>query len=155
MKSTPLAPRALGTQGQIKAMRLAAAFIGLALAGCAMTEPTGDVAMTAPGPQTAAPAAAAPPPATPSATPSATPPTAAPAPPPAPAPRVPRATRGNAAPPPAPEPAAAPEEPMTRERASQICWGKYDDRRKKLSLDQRADLVDKCVRATMRGEKVN
>jgi hypothetical protein len=44
---------------------------------------------------------------------------------------------------------------MTHERASMICWSKHDDGRRKLSLDQRADLVDQCVKATMRGQKVN
>ena len=100
----------------------------LALAGCAGTEPGAD-ALSTPGPLA----------------------TAGPAPAPQPAAPPTRAIRDNARP--APTPAV--EEPMTRERASMICWSKYEDGRRKMSLDQRADLVDKCVKATMRGEKAN
>jgi hypothetical protein len=116
--------------------------LGFALLGCATNG--------ASTPQTVANAPAAAPAATPAAaTPAAAAPPAA-----TPAPAAPAAgPRRAAAPPRAPEPPPEPEEPMTHERAAQICWGKYQaDRR--LNLDQRADAVDKCVKATLRGEKV-
>ncbi len=132
----PELPRGADQRGTLNGMlaKCAAGLLFLlALAGCAGTEPGAD-ALSTPSPQATAAPAAAPQPAAP-------PPT--------------RAIRDNARP--APTPAAPPvvEEPMTRERASMICWSKYEDGRRKMSLDQRADLVDKCVKATMRGEKAN
>jgi len=151
--------------------------IGLMLGGCAVTDIGNDTTpMTSPQPQVAAPSQPAPQPGTApgyiapasapatAVAPAPVPPTAAaPAPsspPPAAAPPpsrrpVPAAARATTPPQAPPEPAAEPQEPMTHERASMLCWSKFEDGRKKLSLDQRADLVDKCVKATMRGEKVN
>ena len=37
------------------------------------------------------------------------------------------------------------EGPVTRERASAMCWMKYEQGRKDLPIDKRADLVNKCV----------
>ena len=133
-------------------MRVVTLLICLGLAGCAATsEPGGQTTLTS----VMAPQASAPPPAVaPQAT--AAPPTALPpAPQPTPA-HIPAAgppSRSAVATrppePPPPEPKAEPELPMTHERASSLCWMKYEDGRKKLTLDQRADLVDKCVKATM------
>lgn len=40
---------------------------------------------------------------------------------------------------------------MTHEKASTICWMRYEDAKLKLSLDKRADLVNQCVDDTLRG----
>ena len=45
---------------------------------------------------------------------------------------------------PAAQPAPEPEEPLTVERASATCWMTYE-RQRRLSLDARAALVDKCI----------
>jgi len=47
-----------------------------------------------------------------------------------------------------PEPDPEPEEAMTRERASGMCWMRYD--RSRASLDARMKLVDKCIDEKMR-----
>jgi hypothetical protein len=53
------------------------------------------------------------------------------------------------------EPAAAPDPvddgPMTHQKASALCWMKYEDGKVQLSLDKRADLVNQCVAETLRG----
>lgn len=113
---------------------------GLALPQISALEPApAPQAQQVPEPQVPAPQASAMVP-VPSA-----PPVAAP--PPAEEPKPVAAAARRAAPPPPPAP--EPQEPMTHERASAICWMKYEDGRRKLTLDQRADLVDKCVKATL------
>jgi len=77
-------------------------------------------------------------------TPAARPAAVAEAPQPAPAPQPVLAARPQPAAQPAPpEPDPEPEEPMTRERASGMCWMRYD--RSRASLDARMKLVDKCI----------
>jgi len=82
----------------------------------------------------------------------ATPPVAvaeAPAAQPAPQPQPVVAARPQPAAQPAPpEPDPEPEEAMTRERASGMCWMRYD--RSRASLDARMKLVDKCIDEKMR-----
>jgi hypothetical protein len=126
-------------------MRFATLLFVLALAGCAVGEPGSAALTTTPAPQAsaAAPAVALQEPVA----------TSIPSPNPPPEPERQPLARA-ATPPQAPAPAAEPQEPMTHERASSICWMKYEDGRHKMSLDQRADLVDKCVKATLAGEKV-
>ncbi len=41
-------------------------------------------------------------------------------------------------------------EPLTPERAKEQCWMKYEGDRK-LNIDKRADLVDRCVKEKMAG----
>lgn len=80
----------------------------------------------------------------------ATPPVAvaeAPAAQPAPQPQPVVAARPQPAAQPAP-PDPEPEEAMTRERASGMCWMRYD--RGRASLDARMKLVDKCIDEKMR-----
>ena len=36
-------------------------------------------------------------------------------------------------------------EPMTRQRAATICWSKTEKDAGKMTLDQRADVVTKCI----------
>jgi hypothetical protein len=74
----------------------------------------------------------------------------APAPQPAPEPQPMLAARPQSAaqPTPPPEPDPEPEEAMTRERASGMCWMRYD--RGRASLDARMKLVDKCIDEKMR-----
>ena len=75
-----------------------------------------------------------------------------PAPQPAPAPQPVLAARpqpaAQPAPPPEADPDPEPEEAMTRERASGMCWMRYD--RSRASLDARMKLVDKCIDEKMR-----
>jgi hypothetical protein len=42
------------------------------------------------------------------------------------------------------------EGPVTRERVSAMCWMKYEQGRKDLPIDKRADLVNKCVDDTLK-----
>jgi hypothetical protein len=49
---------------------------------------------------------------------------------------------------PTPPPDPEPEEPMTRERASGMCWMRHD--RSRAGLDARMKLVDKCIDEKMR-----
>jgi hypothetical protein len=44
--------------------------------------------------------------------------------------------------------------PMTKEKASTICWMKYEKGLNDAGLDKRADLVNKCVADTMSGKPV-
>lgn len=44
-----------------------------------------------------------------------------------------------------------PQGPMTETEASAQCWMKYERGRRDLPLDQRADLVNKCIDAKMHG----
>lgn len=67
----------------------------------------------------------------------------APAPEPMPEPQPVVAARPQSAAQPAPPSDPEPEEPMTRERASGMCWMRYD--RSRASLDARMKLVDKCI----------
>ena len=46
---------------------------------------------------------------------------------------------------PAVEAAKPPEPPMTRARAAQECWMKTEKGGASMSLDKRADIVDKCI----------
>jgi hypothetical protein len=62
---------------------------------------------------------------------------------PAPEPMLAARPRQAAQPTPPPEPDPEPEEPMTRERASGMCWMRYD--RSRAGLDARMKLVDKCI----------
>lgn len=151
---------------RIVVMRAVTLLICVGMAGCAATEPGNEAVLNtmsatrttamAPAPTAIPPAelpvvqAAAAMPLVPS-----------PAPPPAvagvpvpepttPAP-IPAAARAASPPPRPAQPPPEPQEPMTHERASAICWMKYEDGRRNLSLDQRADLVDKCVKATLSG----
>jgi hypothetical protein len=39
---------------------------------------------------------------------------------------------------------------VTREKISAMCWMKYEQGRKDQSLDKRADLVDACIKQTMK-----
>lgn len=147
-------------------MRAAIVLLSIGLAGCAANDLAGELATglalpqisamePAPAPQAQAPQVPEPQVSAPRASAMApvavSPPVAAP--PPAEEPKPAPAAARRAAPPPPPEPAPAPEpqEPMTHERASAICWMKYEDGRRKLTLDQRADLVDQCVKATLAG----
>jgi hypothetical protein len=43
------------------------------------------------------------------------------------------------------------EGPMTREKAASMCWMRYDSAHRNIALEARADLVGKCVAATMKG----
>ena len=54
---------------------------------------------------------------------------------------------------PAPDVAAAPEEPMTHQRAAEQCWMATEKGHADLSLDQRADIVTKCIDEKMSGKK--
>jgi len=45
---------------------------------------------------------------------------------------------------------AAPQEPMTPEKAKANCWMKYEGDKKIKNIDQRLSLVEKCVDDTMR-----
>ena len=40
--------------------------------------------------------------------------------------------------------------PVTRERASAMCWMKYEQGRKDLPIDKRADLVNQCVTESLK-----
>lgn len=42
------------------------------------------------------------------------------------------------------------EGPVTRERVSAMCWMKFEQGRKDMPLDKRADLVNKCVEDTLK-----
>jgi hypothetical protein len=44
--------------------------------------------------------------------------------------------------------------PMDKQKASTICWMKYEKGNGDLPLDKRADLVNKCVHDTMAGKPV-
>jgi hypothetical protein len=72
----------------------------------------------------------------------------APAAQPGPAPLPVLAARPQPATQPVTQPDPEPEEPMTRERASGLCWMRYD--RGRASLDARMKLVDKCIDEKMR-----
>lgn len=50
--------------------------------------------------------------------------------------------------------AEEPQAPLTDQEASAQCWMKYEKGRGDLSLDKRADLVDKCIDAKMHGRPV-
>jgi hypothetical protein len=45
------------------------------------------------------------------------------------------------------------DRPQTRAEASLSCWMKFENGRQTLNIDQRAALVDKCVKARMRGTR--
>jgi len=45
--------------------------------------------------------------------------------------------------------------PMDKQKASTICWMKYEKGNADLPLDKRADLVNKCVTDTLNGKPVN
>jgi hypothetical protein len=51
-------------------------------------------------------------------------------------------------------PAAAPNEPLTPEKAKADCWMKYENDKKIKNIDQRLSLVEKCVDDTMRNQLV-
>lgn len=50
-----------------------------------------------------------------------------------------------------PEAAKAPEPPMTHTRAAEQCWMSTEKGAASMSLDKRADLVDKCIEQKMKG----
>ncbi len=50
-----------------------------------------------------------------------------------------------------PEAAKAPEPPMTHTRAAEQCWMATEKGAASMSLDKRADLVDKCIDDKMKG----
>ncbi len=50
-----------------------------------------------------------------------------------------------------PEAAKAPEPPMTHTRAAEQCWMSTEKGAASMSLDKRADLVDKCIDEKMKG----
>ena len=59
---------------------------------------------------------------------------------------------GTAAPATLAKPAAAePQGPMTHRDAALYCWMKTEHGRAGLSLDKRADVVDKCIKEKMQG----
>jgi hypothetical protein len=39
---------------------------------------------------------------------------------------------------------------VTREKINAMCWMKYEQGRKDVAIDQRADLVNACVKETMK-----
>ena len=43
------------------------------------------------------------------------------------------------------------EGPMTKEKASSMCWMKTESARRDIALEARADLVNKCVAETLKG----
>ena len=49
------------------------------------------------------------------------------------------------------EPPKPPEPPMTHTRAAEQCWMATEKGSASLSLDKRADLVDKCIAEKMKG----
>src|SRR3954451_4510258 len=51
-------------------------------------------------------------------------------------------------------PAAAPQEPLTPEKAKADCWMKYEGDKKIKNIDQRLSVVEKCVDDTLRGQLV-
>ncbi len=50
-----------------------------------------------------------------------------------------------------PEAAKPPEPPMTHTRAAEQCWMSTEKGATTMSLDKRADLVDKCIEDKMKG----
>ena len=40
--------------------------------------------------------------------------------------------------------------PKTREKINAMCWMKYEKGRRDISIDKRADLVDECVKETLK-----
>jgi hypothetical protein len=49
-----------------------------------------------------------------------------------------------------PRPAPEDEGPITREKVASQCWMKYESGRINVSLEKRAELVDKCVNERLR-----
>jgi hypothetical protein len=47
--------------------------------------------------------------------------------------------------------AAAPQPPMTHSRAAEECWMGTEKSDARMNLDQRADVVDRCIRNKMMG----
>jgi len=43
---------------------------------------------------------------------------------------------------------------VTREKINAMCWMKYEKGRKDISVDKRADLVDECVKQTLKEHPV-
>jgi hypothetical protein len=50
-----------------------------------------------------------------------------------------------------PEAAKTPEPPMTHTRAAEQCWMSTEKGATAMSLDKRADVVDKCIEEKMKG----
>lgn len=51
--------------------------------------------------------------------------------------------------------AKTPEPPMTHARAAELCWMATEKGAASMSLDKRADAVDKCIDEKMKGAKAN
>jgi hypothetical protein len=54
---------------------------------------------------------------------------------------------------PSPQGARGPEAPMTRSRAASECWMATEKGRGDMNLDQRADVVTKCIERKMKEAK--
>ena len=48
--------------------------------------------------------------------------------------------------------AKTPEPPMTRTHAAELCWMSTEKGAASMSLDKRADAVDKCIAEKMKGQ---
>jgi hypothetical protein len=53
---------------------------------------------------------------------------------------------------PVPQAAAAPPQPMTHQQAALDCWMATEKDAAHMTLDRRADVVDQCIAAKMKGE---
>lgn len=47
--------------------------------------------------------------------------------------------------------ASAPKPPMTHSRAAEECWMGTEKSDARMNLDQRADVVDRCIKEKMKG----
>lgn len=118
-------------EGRGNRMRIVTLLLcAVALAGCASTDAAQDTAVAV-APPPAAPAAAEPPR------------TVAPG---SPRSTLPRGSFRQAA----PAPTTEDDGPMTREKIASQCWMKAEANNVRLSLDKRAEIVDKCVNERLR-----